>query len=163
MSSSGASWTDNAVNSHLSLRQTGQHSHLHNLARRHTPCWKHPTSSSQVICFRLFCCCCCSCGCFVLFVALKKRIPSKICILSCFVRLKSVLFNPVCVLDLARLVQKRATQYCVKVSSFAELSTNTCTLVCSFDFVVLGSGAFDQFLAVLLMLLTSKSIHSPPY
>ena len=60
-----------------------------------------------------------------------------------FCPIKSVLFNLVCVLDLARLVQKRATQYCVKVSSFAELSTNTCTLVCSFDFVALGSGAFD--------------------
>ena len=33
---------------------------------------------------------------FVLIVALKKRIPSNICILSCFVWLKSVLLNLLC-------------------------------------------------------------------
>ena len=33
---------------------------------------------------------------FVLFVALKKRIPSKICILSCFICLKSVLLKFLC-------------------------------------------------------------------
>ena len=34
---------------------------------------------------------------FVLFVALKKRIPWKICILSCFVSPKDGLFNLSCV------------------------------------------------------------------
>ena len=34
---------------------------------------------------------------FVLFVAVKKRIPSKICIRSCFVWLKSAQFNILCV------------------------------------------------------------------
>ena len=34
---------------------------------------------------------------FVLYEALKKRISSKFCILSCFVWLKSVLFNLLCV------------------------------------------------------------------
>ena len=34
---------------------------------------------------------------FVLFVALKKRIPSKICILSSFVWFRNVLFNLVCI------------------------------------------------------------------
>ena len=38
---------------------------------------------------------------FVLFVALKKRIPSKICVRSCFVWLKSVLFNFLSVFDLS--------------------------------------------------------------
>ena len=36
---------------------------------------------------------------FVLFVALKKRIPSKMCLLSCLVWLKSVLFSLLCVFD----------------------------------------------------------------
>ena len=36
---------------------------------------------------------------FGLFVALKKGIPSKICILSCFAQLKSILFNLLCVCD----------------------------------------------------------------
>ena len=36
---------------------------------------------------------------FVLFVALNKRILYKICILSCFVSLKSVLFSLLCVFD----------------------------------------------------------------
>ena len=31
--------------------------------------------------------------CIVLFVALTRRIPSKICVLFCFVRIKSVLFK----------------------------------------------------------------------
>ena len=34
-----------------------------------------------------------------LFAALKKRIPSKICILSRFVWLKSILFNLLCIFD----------------------------------------------------------------
>ena len=38
----------------------------------------------------------------VLFIALKKRIPSKICILSCFVWLKSILFNFYVFLDLLK-------------------------------------------------------------
>ena len=36
---------------------------------------------------------------FVLFVTLKKRIPSKMCVLSCFVLSKSVLFNILCVFE----------------------------------------------------------------
>ena len=37
---------------------------------------------------------------FVLLVASKKRILSKFCILSCFVSLKSVLLNLLCVSDI---------------------------------------------------------------
>ena len=36
---------------------------------------------------------------FLLFVALKKRIHSNLCILSCFVWLKSVLYNILRVFD----------------------------------------------------------------
>ena len=35
----------------------------------------------------------------IVLVALKKRIPSKICFLSCLVRLKSFLFNLLCVFE----------------------------------------------------------------
>ena len=47
---------------------------------------------------------------FVLYVALKKRISSKMCILSCFVWLKYVLFNILCVfgaLDLHKKFTRR--------------------------------------------------------
>ena len=51
----------------------------------------HPSGRNQLAAAKLFA--------FVLLVALNKRIFLKICFLSCFVRLKCVLFNLLCGFD----------------------------------------------------------------